>query len=63
MMLPDESVRLSAHDARRVAVSAAVHPKTVARAYRGEAIRSTCAARIAEAARTLGLPQPPAERT
>jgi hypothetical protein len=49
---------LSAHDTRRVAVAAAVHPKTVSRAYRGEVVRSTCAARIVEAARSLGLPPP-----
>jgi hypothetical protein len=60
-MLPQTPrIQLSAHDARRLAVTAAVHPKTVARAYRGEAVRSTCRARIVEAAHTLGLPSPPA---
>lgn len=58
MASTDESPRLSAHDVRRLAVTAAVHPKTVARAYRGEAVRSTCAARIVDAARALGLPEP-----
>jgi len=53
-------VPLSAHDARRIAVTAAVHPKTVVRAYSARAVRSTCAARIADAARSLGLPLPPA---
>jgi len=61
-MLPDAPTRLSAHDARRIAVTAAVHPKTVARAYRGQVVRSTCAARIVDAARTLHLPLPPTER-
>jgi hypothetical protein len=57
-MLPNAQ-SLSPHDLRRVAVAAAVHPKTVARAYRGHVVRSTCAARIDEAARVLGLPLPP----
>ena len=52
-------VPLTAHDARRVAVAAAVHPKTVVRAYRGLVVRSTCSARIVGAARSLGLPEPP----
>lgn len=60
MTLPDVvPTSLSAHEIRRIAVTAAVHPKTVARAYRGEFIRSTCAARILDAARMLGLPLPP----
>lgn len=59
MTIPDGfSLTLSAHDARRIAVAAAVHPKTVARAYAGLPVRSTSAARIVEAARILGLPQP-----
>jgi hypothetical protein len=59
-MLPQpEPIPLSPHDARRISAAAAVHPKTVARAYRGEVVRSTCAARIADAARALGLPSPP----
>jgi DNA-binding LacI/PurR family transcriptional regulator len=62
-MLPETSPPLSAHDVRRLAVAAAVHPKTVSRAYRGESVRSTCAARIADAAHTLGIQQPPVRRT
>ena len=50
---------LSPHDERRLSVVAAVHPKTVRRAYRGEMIRSTCEARIRDAARELRLPLPP----
>lgn len=50
-------VTLSPHDARRIAVAAAVHPRTVLRAYRGDTVRSTCAARIAHAATLLGLPR------
>jgi hypothetical protein len=52
---------LSAHDRRRVAVAAAVDPRTVARVYRGDAVRPSCAARIADAACFLGFP-PPAPR-
>jgi hypothetical protein len=51
---------LTPHDERRLSVAAAVHPKTIRRAYRGEAIRSTCEARIRRAAADLGLPPPPA---
>ena len=53
---------LSPHDERRLSVVAAVHPKTIRRAYRGEMIRSTCEARIRDAARDLGLPPPPFPR-
>lgn len=49
---------LSAHDRRRLAVIAAVDPRTVARVYRGEPVRPLCAARIADAARFLGFPPP-----
>lgn len=57
--MPPNAQVLTPHDVRRIAVAASVHPKTVTRAYRGADVRSTCAARIAEAARALGLPLPP----
>lgn len=41
--------QLSAHDVRRVAVLAAVDPRTVARYLRGERVASTCASRIGQA--------------
>jgi hypothetical protein len=48
----------TAHDRRRIAVIAYVGERTVQRAYRSDPVRSTVAARIIEAARTLGLPLP-----
>ena len=48
----------TAHDRRRLAVEAGVHPRSVDRAYQGLPIRSTSATRIVEAARALGLPAP-----
>lgn len=50
---------LSAHDVRRICVTGEIHPGTVQRAYRGEAVRSTSLARIVRAARALDLPLPP----
>ena len=47
------------HDERRIAVAAAVDPRTVRRAYRGQPIAGTCAARIADAVAELGVPPPP----
>jgi hypothetical protein len=49
------SPMLTAHDRRRVAVAAAVDPRTVDRYLRGESTASTCAARIRDALRRLGL--------
>jgi DNA-binding LacI/PurR family transcriptional regulator len=57
--LPAPLAAPSAHDRRRIAVAALVSPRTVDRAYRGEPIRSMVAARILEATRALGLPEPP----
>ena len=49
---------INPHDRVRIAAAACVTPDTVLRAYRSEPVRSTVAARIVEAARTLGLPAP-----
>ncbi len=46
---------LNAHDTRRVSVTACVEPRTVRQYLRGEAVRSTCAARIVTALHELGL--------
>lgn len=49
---------LNTHDTLRIAVEACVHPRTVTRAYRGQPIRSTTAARIKQAAAKLGFAVP-----
>jgi hypothetical protein len=59
MMVAKPLPPLSPHDERRLSVVAAVHPKTIRRAYRGEAVRSTCEARIRRAAIDLDFPPPP----
>jgi hypothetical protein len=46
---------LSAHDRRRLAVEAAVHPTTVNRYLAGEAVRSTCRIHVERALVALGL--------
>jgi hypothetical protein len=46
---------INPHDRRRVAVTAAVDPRTVDRYLRGQAVASTCAARIREALEHLGF--------
>ena len=46
---------MSAHDRRRIAVAAAVDPRTVDRYLRGQKVASTCTARIRQALRQLGL--------
>ena len=46
---------VTAHDRRRIAVAAAVDPRTVDRYLRQQPIASTCAARIRDAIRRLGL--------
>jgi hypothetical protein len=46
---------LTAHERRRVAVFAAVDPRTVVRFLRGQPVASTCAARIREALRRLDI--------
>ncbi len=54
---------LSPHDERRVAVAAGCDPRRVRAYLRGEPTRSTTAARVAEALRSLGFsavpPTPP----
>lgn len=54
--------QLSPHEERRIAVSAGCDPRTVRSYLRGAPTRSTTAARIADALRTLGiqagLPEP-----
>jgi DNA-binding LacI/PurR family transcriptional regulator len=52
------SPKVTPHDRVRIAAAACVTPDTVLRAYRSEPVRSTVAARIIEAARSLGLPAP-----
>lgn len=57
--------QLTPHDLRRVAVLASVDPRSVQRFLEGGAVRSTTAARIADALRELELgaplpPEPPA---
>lgn len=48
----------SAHDRRRIAAVACVHPRTVDRCYQAKPVRSTIAARVVAAAAELGLPKP-----
>lgn len=48
----------SAHDRRRIAALACVHPRSVDRCYEAKPVRSTVAARVVAAARDLGLPKP-----
>ena len=57
-MTPPTVTRLSAHNVMRIAVYGFTHPRTVRRAYRGDPVRSTTAARIIDAAQKLGLPEP-----
>lgn len=50
--------RLEAHQKLQLAVEAGVHPRTVDRALRGQAVRSTVAARLRKASTELGFPLP-----
>jgi len=52
-------VRLSPHDERRVAVVAAVDPRTVRSYLAGRSQHSTVVARVESALRELGLAIPP----
>jgi len=49
------SLHLTPHDRRRIAVAAAVDPRTVDRYLRGQTVASTCTARIRDALARLGL--------
>lgn len=51
--------KLNPHDERRVAVVAGCDPRRVRAYLRGERTRSTTAARISEALRTLGIQASP----
>lgn len=50
----------TAHEVRRIAVAAAVDPRTVRAFLEGRPIRSTTESRITDALRLLGLPVTPA---
>lgn len=51
---PEAKAPLTAHERRRLAVEAAVHPATVERYLAGELVRSTCRSHIERALVTLG---------
>lgn len=48
----------TAHQRLQISVLALVHPRTVERCYKSLPVRETCALRVAEAARSLKLPEP-----
>lgn len=48
----------NAHQRLQIAVHASVHPRTVLKCYRSEPVRSTVAARVTAAARSLQFPEP-----
>jgi hypothetical protein len=52
---PTAPRELSAHDYRRLAVEAAVHPTTVRRYLAGEQVRSTCRIHVERALAVLGM--------
>lgn len=49
---------ISAHDRTRIAVHIVANPRTVQRVYQGKGSEYS-RLRVAEAARALGLPEPP----
>lgn len=51
---------LSAHEFRRLSVAGLVGPDTCRRCYDGKPVRAITRLRIERAARSLGLPLPPA---
>ncbi len=52
-------IKLTAHEIRRISVTALVSPKAVARCYAGEPVRNLTRLRIERAARELVLLPPP----
>jgi hypothetical protein len=52
-------MKLTAHEVRRVSVTALVDPKSVRRCYAGGPVRTLTRLRIERAARELGFPVPP----
>lgn len=48
-------IRLTAHQARKVAVAASVDPRTVRRVLRGDPVRSSTGARVRTALARLGF--------
>ncbi len=48
----------NAHQRLQIAVHACVHPRTVLKCYRSQPVRSSIAARVVAAARTLQFAEP-----
>lgn len=55
----DSTTLVDAPRRRRIAAAATCDERTVLRAYRGQPVKESTRLRVTEAARSLGLPEPP----